>query len=861
MVIAIIAILAALLLPALVLGNLPFYGRWRSNLWPLAFALGWLATAGTVIGLANTSSAGGTATAPQGARSLPVVFRPEDGTFDVVRDGLKVFSRATADALIVGPGDKPRRTVSFAEAGQRSQDGAGTFVWRTNDVELRLKFGWFGEDRRRFTARLSVQNRAAGPIVVLKTAPLVVSPANGGALRLGPQPKTHRILENGRFVMFDTAVQVEAGDTPRFALGGLFPIPLRGNSVANWNHLVADLDNPRRSLVAGFLTFDRSIPTLGIGYDPALSKDGAFTTYAAECAAVFHGKQLKPGQSFDSELLYVDPLPPDPLGALEDYATAVAKNLGVTPWPKRGPGHDVPNGWNSWSGGSGTGGYGQAIDEGLIRSNLAVFAREFEPFGASWFQVDDGWQAASRGDWRWREKTFPHGGSAMARQIADTGLRPGLWIAPLQAEPGSLVATAHPKWLMPAEDGMVRALAKDREALDGSNPEVLAFLRETFGALRQQGWRWVKVDFGYLDLLGKPQFDPTLTNVEAYRQAWRALREALRPDEFLLGVGTMGTLAGIVDGERLTLDNAPCWEEDKPNDLFGTSRGFKPTVRTGTRRWYYQNRLWVNHDDLIFFRSWPDKRYPPLSFEEARTFATWIGLGGGIVKLGDKLVDLAAHADWIDVVRRLLPAWPEGARPLDVLTRDYPETYRLHVVAPAGEWDVVGLVNWGVNRDLSTNPPTPLPEAPRTYTVPCGEDGLAYEFWSETFLGCHTNSFSVTVEPRRAQVIAVRKATGVPQLLGTNRHLTQGATDFGPLSWDRGRRRLSGTLLGAVGSPTAPWQYHLAFYAPAGFALRHAGVDGVLKVETSQQGQVIRLAFALPPKLQGERVAFRLDFH
>lgn len=830
------------------------------NLWKLplvTLSLGWLVTTGAAKGAADRSP---TSVSARGTSSLPVLFRLEDGTFDVVRDGVTVFSRATADALIVGPGDKPRRTVSFADAGQRSQDDTGAFVCRTGDAELRLRFGWFGEDQRRFTVRLSVLNRGDAPIVVLKAAPLVVAATNGGALRLGAQPRTHRILENGRFAMFDTAVQVEAGDAPRFALGGLFPIPLRGNSVANWNHLVSDLDSPHRSLVAGFLTFERTVPTLGIGYDPAVSKDGAFTTYAAECVAVFHGKQLKPGQSFDSELLYVDPLPPDPLGALEDYATAVAANLGVTPWPKRGPGYDVPNGWNSWSGGSGTGGYGQSIDAGLIRSNLAVFAREFEPFGASWFQVDEGWQAAPRGDWRWKEKTFPDGGTKMAREIADTGLRPGLWIAPLQASPRSPVATAHSNWLMPAEDGAVRSFAKDREALDGSNPEVLTFLRDTFGGLRREGWRWVKVDFAYLDLLGKPQFDPTLTNVEAYRQAWRAIREALGPDIFLLGVGTMGTLAGFVDGMRLTLDNSPCWEEEKPNDLLGSSRGFKSTVRTGARRWYYQNRLWVNHDDLILFRSYPDKKHPALSFEEARTFATWIGLGGGIVKLGDKLVDLATHPEWIDVVRRLLPAWPEGARPTDVLTRDFPETYRLHVKAPAGEWDVVGLFNWGTNRDLTANPPAAMPDAARTYQVPCADDCLAYEFWSEAFLGRQKGSFRVTVEPHCAKVIALRKPTGVPQLLGTNRHLTQGANDLGPVTWDSGQKRLSGTLLGAVGSQTAPWQYHLAFCAPAGFTLRSASVDGVPAAATSQQGEVIRLTFALPPELQGKQVAFRLEF-
>ena len=89
----------------------------------------------------------------------------------------------------------------------------------------------------------------------------------------------------------------------------------------------------------------------------------------------------------------------------------------------------------------------------------------------------------------------------------------------------------------------------------------------------------------------------------------------------------------------------------------------------------------------------------------------------------------------------------------------------------------------------------------------------------------------MTVEPRRAKVIALRKPTGVPQLLGSNRHLMQGANDLGPVTWDRRQKRLSGTLPGSVGTPTAPWQYRLAFYAPKGIALRSAGVDGVTASE------------------------------
>jgi hypothetical protein len=706
------------------------------------------------------------------------------------------------------------------------------------------------------TASLGVTNRSQGPVKLLRLAPLSVDPARGGVLLLGPDPRTHRILENGRFVAFDQTVQLEAGDVDRFSLATALPIPLRGNSVANWNHVVADLGTPSRSLVAGYLTFEHSIPTLGIGWD---RKAEGFTTYAAESALLFHGKSIGPGETFSSELLYLDPLPDDPLAGLEQYATELAAFQHITPWPRRGPGHEVPNGWNSWTGGSGTGGYGPVIDAALITANMEVAKRELAPFGMTYFQVDDGWQVA-HGDWQWNPQRFPEGGAAMAAQIRAAGFRPGLWIAPFLVDPTSQLASQHPDWLQPKEDGILGTFGKDHQTLDLSNPDARTFVHDTFAQIAADGFVWAKVDFAYFDLFGKPLADPSLTAIESWRGGWKEMRRALGPDVFLLGIGVMGTNIGVVDGMRLTNDNGPQWEEPDPDSVVGVPRAFKATVRTGTRRWFYQNRIWVNHNDLIFFRSWPDPAVPPLSLEESRAFATWIGLSGGVVKLGDKLVDLATHPEWIDIVRRLLPAWPDGTRPLDVLARDYPEQYRGHITAPAGEWDLVGLVNWGTNRDWAQNPPQALPEAQRTYTVHCEGECLVYEFWSEQFIGRKSGDFTFDVQPRRAVVLSLRQPTGTPQLLGTNRHITQGATDLGPVQWNAAAKRLEGSLEGSVGTPSAPWEYHLAFYAPTGFTLDHAEVDGVTAPAATQQGQVVTLRFSLAVAQQGQPVGFRVFF-
>lgn len=793
---------------------------------------------------------------------LTVVVHPDEGTFDLARGATPVFAGAFADALLDDATGAGARTVSTRGCAMEAR-GGGAFACRTSAGELRLALD-LPLGKRHATARLRFTNDGEAPVTVLKLAPVVVDAAEGGALYLGSHPSAHRVLENGRFLAFDTSAQLVAGDVEPFSLAFASPIPLRGRSVANWNHVVADVEDPSRSLVAGWLTFDRSIPTLGVGWDeslgaPAQGGRTPFTTWAAENALVFHGKRVGPGESLDSELLYLDPLPGDPLEGLERYASEVAEAQGIVPWTKRGPGHEVPNGWNSWTGGSATGGYGHDMTLRLFAENLDVSRRELAPFGQTWFQLDDGWQEAY-GDWDFDPAKFPGGAGAVVDRVRAAGMKPGLWFAPFAVAQGSKLAAEHPGWLARKEDNLFGLAGASTSTLDVSNPEVRAFLADRAARIRQQGFPWVKVDYTYWALLGRCDGDPSMTNVEAYRAGWKAVRDALGPDTFVVGIGLQGLDVGRADGMRVTSDNGPKWDEDSPDDAIGTPRAFKGTVRTGARRWFYQDRVWVNHDDLLFFRSWPDPSVPPLSLEESRTFATWIALGGGIVKIGDSLVEVERHPEWIDVLRRLLPAWAPGTRPLDVLVRDYPEQYRGHVSAPAGEWDVVGLLHWGTNRDWTTNPPTPLGETTRTYRVTCDGDCLAYEFWSEEFLGAKSGSFGVDVEPRRAKVLALRPRLAVPQLLGTNRHVFQGATELGAVSWSEGRRTLSGTLVGAVGTAAAPWEWHLAFHAPAGFEVARAEVEGVTSPVVEQRGEVVRVRFSLPPAAQGETVAWRVVF-
>lgn len=739
----------------------------------------------------------------------------DDGTFDISKAGRIVLERVGAEVLYEDAGVRKTASVSGCRIEPRAPvvDLACMSDGLAMDVHLEL------DDVVR--ARLTVT--ADRELTLLRLTPI-----SARALHLGPSAARHRILENGRMMILDQSARLENGDASPVALAATLPIPLRGASISNWSHAVVDLDGGG-ALVAGALSTDHGIPVFAV----ESAEDGAsFSTYAADTILGFDGKRVRAGERVSSELVYVDPLPDDPREALERYASALAQAQHIR--TKR-----VPSGWNSWSGGESTGGHGQTIDQALVRASLDVFDRELRPFGATDFPIDDGWQTA-KGDWEWRADRFPSGGAALAGEIASRGLVPGLWIAPFWAEPTSMLARAHPEQMIGAPSGLLGVAGKPNETLDPARPDVVEEVRAMGGRIARDGFRWVKIDFTYQALLGRPS-DPRSTTVEAWRAGVSAMREALGPDTFVLGIGAVGLNVGVVDSVRLTLDNAPRWDSPSEGGLFGPDRSIKETVRTASRRWFYGNRAFVPHPDSIFFRSMKDS--PPLAFEEARAFATFVAMTGGTVEVGDRLVDLASRGDAIAVLRRLLPAQPITARPLDVFEHDIPETFVAHVSPGV---DVAGVFHWGTNGAM--------PDAARSHRIACSKRCVVFESWTGAYLGERQGpqGFEVDVPPHDARVFVLRDVEERPQLLGTNRHLLP----IEPEAWDPASHTLSVQLLSAVTTTAAPFEHRVHVRVAPGFRLRRVLVDAA-PVDPTVEGEIVTLRVA--PNGRARAAIFEFD--
>ncbi len=704
------------------------------------------------------------------------------------------------------------------------------------------------------TVDLQAVNRGDGDLTVVKAAAIQTESGRGAGFYLGDELSTHRILENGSWTLLDFVAEVRAANsTEESSYSDLVPGHLEGTSVSNWNHAMTDLATDA-TWVAGALSFDSTTPVLAVTHSEwsaPVSDDGrqGFARFAAEAAWVPQPRVLASGEALATERFYLHAGEPDAAMGLESYAEVLAAALGVTPWNRRNGGQAVPNGWNSWSGSGSSGGYGTDIDEELILDNLDVMATELRDWGMDWFQIDDGYEPYD-GDWTWREDRFPNGPRWLSDQIRDRGLRPGLWIAAYSPDPDSQLVADHPEW-MADKTAIGSVFVAGSEILDLTHPEVLDYIEDLGRTVRQDwGYEWLKLDFGYYALFGDGFHDPTRSREEAWHGAMEALRAGLGHDAFLLTIGAVGVNLQHGDSHRTTLDNMPVWDAIPGTTIELEEQGLKPTVRTAGRRWYYQDRVWVNHPDLIFFRSNPnDLEWPRLTLEEAQAFATFVGLSGGLVKLGDRLVDL--EPSHVNSIRVLLPIHGRAARPLDVFTREFPEQWWLP--AEDGDGHLLGLFHWGSNTDLSVNPEAEIEDTTedRAHTVDLEALGLtgewlAYEFWTGELLGTFSDVFTLDVPSHTSRAVVLRRAADHPSWLGWNRHWSMGETLLESSDWDEGARTLTVVVPIAAETEYAPFGIEIALHAPAGFEASEvsasgAGIDGP---EVGQTGEVVRVSFA-----------------
>jgi alpha-galactosidase len=249
--------------------------------------------------------------------------------------------------------------------------------------------------------------------------------------------------------------------------------------------------------------------------------------------------------------------------------------------------------WSSWYS------YFEAIDEDLVARTVTDLAGY--PFDV--FQLDDGWETLV-GDWT-AGPSFPSGMAATARRIADVGFRPGLWLAPLIALPGSAIAQARPDLLVQDEHG--RPLVSGYNwgshyySLDTTQAEVQDHLRETFTRVTEWGFGYLKLDFMYAGAVtGTRSTDAHRETV--YRDAVRLIRDTVGDATYLLGCGVpMLPSVGVFDGARVGPDVGAFWDNaERSGDPSGV--GARNSLVSSLNR-VWMKRLYEVDPDAVYFRT------------------------------------------------------------------------------------------------------------------------------------------------------------------------------------------------------------------------------------------------------------------
>ncbi len=616
---------------------------------------------------------------------------------------------------------------------------------------------------------------------VARLAPFDVA----GGLNLDSDPSQVWLMENGNGMVLDFYVRRMQSNRPTDSNGNLLAYAPRTD----------------RGLVVGFLSHATSMTGIKTGLE--YGEPTKIKRLVAQCDYI-PPRPLKSQETMEAEAgVYVEVTQGQPLVAAERWARSVARVGGYRVTPA---GNIVK--WNPWAAR-----YSHGVDEENMCREMDAAAEKLLPYGMSYFHLDSDWER-TWGDWEANSK-FPHGMKYMADRMHRLGFKSSIWIAPFAANRDSDLAKQHPTWFAAKSPLGQRLIEKDRGALDLSKPEVREWLSRLFGKMANEwGFDCFKIDFIYYSLACGNFSDKSKTYIESYRAALEAIHKAVGPDRKVLCIGVpLVQHAGRADIMRIGLDNKPAW--DKGNSAQG--QGIRTSVRTLARRYYLNGNIWVNHPDCLYVGDPETARRwgcAPITLQEARAWNSLCGLTGGVLCIGDSIVSL--QGDTLDMMRRIMPQYESSARPLDLFEHFFPELWNLQVDRDFERWNVLGVFHWGDNDRWGEA----MADSPRTYSVrfadlglPADADFVVHEFWQDRYVGVRRGGFEVPMEPHSCQVFSIRRAEARPQVVGMNRHLTQGGVEVESLRWDAESKTLACTqkLIGG-------WDYLVTLRVPGGWS-------------------------------------------
>ncbi len=341
-----------------------------------------------------------------------------------------------------------------------------------------------------------------------------------------------------------------------------------------------------------------------------------------------------------------------------------------------------------------------------------------------------------------------------------------------------------------------------RYIIDSTSKGGQQWFRDLFGMIIDDwGYDYVKID-GQGGSRGLPEqvrdqlADPKMPPDEVYRTGLAQIKAVMGPDRFLLNCGGQWDSCGYCEGIRIGGDVGPSWE------------GMQPAIQcTMSSVWHNGLDFWTD-PDVCCVRP-QGNNGSSLTFDQAQVWATMMGITGQLLMASDKMYDLPEEN--VELLRRIFPT--ADIRPMDLYSYSKPRIFDLRVAKPGlGEWDVVALFNW------SGSAATSIDLQPEDLGLPAGKY-VYYDAWRKKVVGCSDAGLPVELDATSCRLIVVRPFEAHPQLLGTSRHITQGADDLLDAKWDATKATWSGKSA-LVGDDA----YEIRFSLPPGWTCAGEGV-------------------------------------
>ena len=483
-----------------------------------------------------------------------------------------------------------------------------------------------------------------------------------------------------------------------------------------------------------------------------------------------------------------------------------------------------PAGWMTW--------YAVRFDacEEAVLKNALWQKENLKPYGADTIWVD----------WEWYHKDFkgerddgvdtfnpdkqkyPHGLKHVAQEIEKMGLTPALWIGFTNDSAHNEYTKENPEIILADETGWC-----GRYFYDFSHPKYLnEFLPKATRQVHDWGYKAVKFDtlpiaIDHHEKYHMNMYDPAMSTKSAFRGAMKKTRECLGENMYMLSCAGGNDAdflwaCDIFDAGRVGLD------------IFEWSDFLKEGVMC-TLRYYSLNNmvLYTDPDNIVLREEFN-------TYDQARSRAFFTSLLGLPMNLGDDLPSLGKER--AELLKQCLPTM--DIHPMDLRKFEQkPDVLvvNLAIELPFESYNVVDVFNMTQDRaskKLFIDKDIHLDEG----------EYIVFDFNSKKMLGIVSDFVKISLEPSESRVLCIRKKSGIPQVISTSRHVSQGAAEIKALAWNKAEK-----IMKIVSEIPEGDRYDVYVYAPEGYeakevrgALAEKITDDVYKISAvSENGEVV----------------------